>query len=138
MFKSVTKSAVIAVAAGVLLAGCASVPPPHEPLGNDSPLTQGNVQLNLVVGETTKAEVLEKFGAPNITTRDGSGREVWSYQRAAQVSRSSSRSGGWSILFVGQSGSSGGFESGSRMVTLIIKFDSNDVVADFKSRTSTF
>ena len=118
------------------LAGC--VPPAPQSLESNSDLTQGNVQLNLVVGETTKAEVLENFGAPNITTRDGAGREVWSYQRAAQVNQSSSKSGGWTVIFAGQSGSSSGFESSSRMTTLIIKFDSNDVLVDLKSRTSSF
>ena len=94
--------------------------------------------MNLVVGQTTKTQVLENFGAPNITTRDGSGREVWTYQRAAQVSQSSSRSGYWTIILAGQNSSASGFESGSRMFTLIIKFDSGDVVTDFRSRTSDF
>lgn len=100
----------------------------------NSQLTQGNVQLNLVVGQTNKAEVLENFGAPNITTRDGSGKEVWSYQRAAQASQS--KSGHWTIILVGQKSS--GFESSSSMITLIIKFDENDIVSDFRSRTSNF
>ena len=94
--------------------------------------------MNLVVGQTTKAQVLETFGAPNITTRDGSGREVWTYQRAAQVSQSSNRSGYWTVILAGQNSSASGFESGSRMITLIIKFDSSDVVTDFRSRTSDF
>ena len=35
----------------------------HEPLTtHNSPLTHGNVQMNIVVGETTKADVLEVFG----------------------------------------------------------------------------
>ena len=100
----------------------------------NSQLTQGNVQLNLVVGQTNKAEVLENFGSPNITTRDGSGKEVWSYQRAAQASQS--KSGHWTIILVGQKSS--GFESSSSMITLIIKFDENDIVSDFRSRTSNF
>ena len=82
--------------------------------------------------------MLETFGAPNITTRDGSGREVWTYQRAAQVSQSSNRSGYWTVILAGQNSSASGFESGSRMITLIIKFDSSDVVTDFRSRTSDF
>ena len=114
----------------MLLPGCATRPEPRK----NPDLTQGNVQLHLVVGETTKAEVLETFGAPNITTRDGSGRETWSYQRAATVSSSSS-TGFW-VIFVG--GNVTGFESSSRMMTLIIKFDEDDTVVDFKSRTSNF
>lgn len=104
----------------------------------NSVLTQGNVQMNLVVGQTTKAQVLEVFGAPNITTRDGSGQEVWSYQRHATVSQSSSNADYWTILLAGGSRSAAGFAQTSRTMTLIIKFDHNDVVSDFRSRTSEF
>lgn len=126
----------LCIAISILLGGCVS--PPKPLTERNSQLTQGNVQMNLVVGKTTKAEVLENFGSPNITTRDGAGREVWSYQRAAQISQSSSQSGYWTILLAGQSTTASGFESSSRMLTLIIKFDSNDVVTDFRSRTSNF
>jgi len=122
--------------AAMFLAGCVSN---NQPLATkNSPLTQGNVQLSIQTGSTTKADVLQNFGAPNITTRDGSGREVWTYQRVAQVAQSSSRSGYWTILLAGESGSSSGFETSSRTITLIIKFDANDVVSDFNSRTSNF
>ena len=127
---------ILIVGLGLALPGC--VPPPQPLTERNSALTQGNIQLNLIVGQTTKAQVLETFGAPNITTRDGSGQEVWTYQRAAQVSQASNRSGYWTIILAGQSSSASGFESGSRMITLIIKFDSRDVVTDFRSRTSDF
>jgi len=127
---------ILLIGLGLALPGC--VPPPQPLTERNSALTQGNIQMNLVVGRTTKAQVLETFGAPNITTRDGSGQEVWTYQRAAQVSQSSSRSGYWTIILAGQNSSASGLESGSRMFTLIIKFDNGDVVTDFRSRTSDF
>jgi outer membrane protein assembly factor BamE (lipoprotein component of BamABCDE complex) len=127
---------ILLIGLGLILPGC--VPAPQPLTERNAALTQGNIQMRLAVGQTTKAEVLETFGAPNITTRDGSGREVWTYQRAAQVSQSSSRSGYWTVILGGQSSSASGFESGSRMITLIIKFDSSDVVTDFRSRTSDF
>ena len=53
----------------LLLAGCVTAP---EPLTKkNSELTQGMVQMNLEVGKTTKSDVIETFGSPNITTRDG-------------------------------------------------------------------
>lgn len=117
------------------MTGCAS----NQPLDDrNSDLTHGNVQMSLTVGETTKTEVLESFGSPNVTTRDGSGREVWTYQRQAQVSRSTSKSSGWNILFAGSRSTASGFESSSRMMTLIIKFNDQDVVDDFRSRASNF
>ena len=126
----------LVVVIGLTTAGCTTTSQPVTE--KNSQLTQGNVQMNLVVGKTTKAEVLENFGAPNITTRDGSGREVWTYQRAAQVTQSSSQSSFWTIILGGGSSKATGFESSSQMVTLIIKFDKNDIVADFRSRTSNF
>jgi hypothetical protein len=118
------------------LVGC--VLPPEPVVDKNSDLTQGNVQMNLIVGQTLKADVLENFGSPNVTTRDGAGREVWSYQRAAQVEKSSKQSGYWTVILAGQSRSASGFESSSRMITLIIKFNDQDVVTDFRSRTSQF
>ncbi|WP_428407270.1 hypothetical protein [Hyphococcus sp.] len=118
------------------ISACATAPTPVD--NRNSALTQGNVQMNLVVGETTKTEVLETFGAPNITTRDGSGREVWSYQRAATIAQSSSSSNYWTIIIAGESSQAAGFSQTSRMITLIIKFDENDVVSDFRSRESNF
>ncbi len=139
------RQTVAALGVAVALAGCAA--PPQPVSERNSALTQGQVQMNLQVGQTTKAEVVEVFGAPNITTRDGDGREVWTYQRSARVSQSASRSGLWSILLtpgargaggILGSSSSSGFESSSRTITLIIKFDASDVVADFRSRTADF
>ena len=92
---------ILLIGLGLVLPGC--VPAPQPLTERNAALTQGNIQMNLVVGQTTKAEVLETFGAPNITTRDGSGREVWTYQRAAQVSQSSNRSGYWTVILGGQS-----------------------------------
>ncbi len=123
---------------GIVVTLGACVNPPEPLTKRNSQLTQGNVQMNLIVGQTSKAEVLKHFGAPNITTRDGAGREVWTYQRAAQISQSSSQSGYWTIILAGQSSRSSGFESSSSMITLIIKFDEKDVVSDFRSRTSKF
>ncbi len=124
------------VCCGLLVSGC--VKPPQPLTQQQSPLTQGNVQLTVAIGKTTKAQILETFGAPNITTRDGGGREVWTYQRSAEVSQSSSKSGYWTLILAGQSSRASGFERSSRMTTLIIKFDANDVVSDFRSRTANF
>lgn len=113
-------------------------------------LTNGMVSMTVRVGETSQAQLLETFGAPNITTIDGSGQEVWVYDRQATVESSSSS--GFSIgmlLGAGGSGVAGGgglgfgsrkgkSETSSRSMTLIIKFDSRKIVSDFKSRSSSF
>lgn len=129
----------ILILASLLLSACVGSITPVD--NRNSSLTQGNVQMSIIIGETTKADVLEAFGAPNVTTRDGSGRETWSYQRAATASQSSNAKanvqGMLPIIYDVSIGGSG-FQQTSRMITLIIKFDSNDVVIDFKSRESNF
>ena len=126
----------IVITSLILVSGCVTAP---EPLTKkNSELTQGMVQMNLEVGKTTKSDVIETFGSPNITTRDGDGNEVWTYQRQAQINQSASSSEFIFVIIAGKSSSASGFESSSRMMTLIIKFDNNDIVTDFKSRESNF
>lgn len=117
---------------------------------NQNTLTQGMVQMTLKVGTTSQAQVLETFGAPNLTTLDGSGQEVWVYDRQATVT--SSGSSGFSIGMLlggggGGVGGGGGLGFGSsksqstqtqRSMTLIIKFGPDKIVSDFKSRSSSF
>ncbi len=122
----------------LVLCGCETT----TPTTHSNPITQGNVQLHLKKGITTKSDVLEKFGAPNLTTRDGQGREVWSYQKHA--TKESVASGGLGIAGligagVGGAGVAGASASASsRTMTLIIKFNANDVVEDYDSRSSSF
>lgn len=121
----------------VLLAGCVGTQTRPTTVRN-SELTHGNVQMNLKVGQTTQTQVLETFGAPNITSIDGSNQEVWTYQRQATVSQSSSSSNYWTIVLAGGATNASGFEQTQRTMTLIIKFDANKVVSDFRSRSSEF
>jgi outer membrane protein assembly factor BamE (lipoprotein component of BamABCDE complex) len=101
-------------------------------------LSQGNVQMNLRIGETRKADVLDVFGAPNITTRDSTGGELWSYQRYARVTQIGTRANGWTVMLGGGASDQSTVSETTRTMTLIIRFDSNDIVSDFRSRTSEF
>jgi hypothetical protein len=119
---------------------------------NDSPntLTHGMAQMVLHVGTTTQMEVLDTFGAPNITTLDASGQEVWVYDRQATVT--SSGSSGFSIgMLVGAGGGNVGGGAGfgfgkskskttqtQRTMILVIKFGADKRVVDFKSRSSSY
>lgn len=119
------------------LAGCQTQQASIEP-NTKNPLTHGNVQMTLKRGVTTQAEVLQAFGAPNITTIDASGQEVWTYQKNASVANSSSSGAGIWLILVGASQSQSGFEQSSRTMTLIIKFDAEKRVSDFNSFSSSF
>ena len=125
----------------LMFAGCASQGGRTEqgPTAEErNPLTHGNVQLHLRVGQTSQAQVLEVFGAPDIATIDGSGKEVWTYKRSASVSRSRTGGGGFFLLLGGYNRSSSSAESTQRRMTLLIKFNEKKIVSDFKSRTSSF
>lgn len=125
--------------------------PAHaEKADSANTLTHGMVQMTLKVGQTSQLDVAEAFGAPNITTIDGQGQEVWIYDRHATVT--ASKESGFSIgMLIGAGGGGVGGGAGlgfgsskskasqsSRTMTLIIKFNSEKVVSDFKSRTSSF
>ncbi|WP_397604324.1 hypothetical protein [Sphingorhabdus sp.] len=113
-------------------------------------LTHGMVQMTLNVGQTTQAEILESFGGPNITSIDGSGQEMWVYDRHATVTSDSSS--GFSIgMLIGAAGGAVGGGAGlgfgkkkskssqsSRSMTLIIKFDKNKIVSDFNTKARYF
>lgn len=113
-------------------------------------LTHGMVQMTLKVGETSQANILETFGAPNITSIDASGQEMWVYDRHATVSSDSSS--GFSIgMLIGAGGDGVGGGGGlgfgkkkskssqsTRTMTLIIKFNDAKIVSDFRSRSSSF
>lgn len=144
--KLITRSLI----AGLLLASIPAVAKEGAPADDPNQLTHGMVQMTIHVGQTTQAEILDTFGAPNITTIDASGQEMWVYDRHATVTTDSS--GGFSIgLGVGVGGGDAaglgglGFgkrksksETSTRSMTLIIKFDSRKVVSDFRSRSSSF
>lgn len=130
------KSLTVALVGG-LLSACVQAPPAPVASRN-SELTHGNVQMNIEVGKTLQTDILETFGAPNITSIDGSGQEVWTYQRNATVSQSSSSGSYWTIVLAGQNSSAAGFEQTQRTMTLITIFDADGVVSDFRSRSSNF
>jgi outer membrane protein assembly factor BamE (lipoprotein component of BamABCDE complex) len=121
-----------------------------QDVASPNTLTHGMAQMVLRVGTTTQMEVLETFGAPNITTLDASGQEVWVYDRQATVTNSGSS--GFSIgMLVGAGG--GGVAGGAglgfgkskskssqtqRTMILVIKFGADKRVVDFKSRSSSY
>lgn len=140
----------LGLAAMLLLATTAASAKEKPQASSPNMLTTGMVNLTLRVGETTQAQIIETFGAPNITTLDATGSEMWVYDRQATVSSDSS--GGFSIgLGIGGGGGDvvggGGLgfgnrksksETTQRSMTLIIKFDNRKIVSDFKSRSSSF
>lgn len=141
---------ILVTAAFAMVASEGALYAKEAPANSPNTLTHGMVQMTVRVGETRQSDILETFGGPNVTTIDGSGREVWVYDRHATVT--ADKSSGFSIgMLVGGGGggvgAGGGLgfgkkksrsEQSTRSMTLIIKFDSNGIVSDFRSRSSSF
>lgn len=120
------------------LVACATNPQIQTADNTPNPYTHGNVQLTLKKGVTDQADVLNTFGPPNVATIDASGNEVWTYQKNATVAKSTDSNVYGTIIILGGSKSTSGFEQSSRTMTLIIKFDKSRKVIDFKSMSTSF
>ena len=126
------------VSLGLLVtSGCSQARP--------SALTPGAAKKYIQRGVTSQAEVIEVFGTPNvITTRDG--QEMWVYDKVSSRTTSSA----FGLGGFGGGGGSGGFgggglaggvgsvEQSETTVMLIIYYDKNDVVADYKITQTKF
>ncbi len=123
----------------LIVSGC-STESPKVSLATEAraDLTHGAVQLRLKRGETTQSEVLTAFGAPNIATIDGDGREVWTYRRHATVTTASSSAGYFNVVVFGAGAQDATVTSESRSMTLIVKFDEARRVCDFRSMSTSF
>ena len=122
--------------AALLLLGCAA---------NNSQinrLTLGTVQKTVYEG-ANQTEIMEALGAPNIITNNSSGREVWTYDRISrEVQASSGMVVTWwnpiSWLAGIASGSSSRSSTTSKSITVLITFDENKRVSDFKYQRLEF
>lgn len=104
-------------------------------------LTVGVVQRSIDIGMSSAA-VVEVLGSPNIVSTDSERREVWVYDKVSRTSAAEvSKVGGSLILgmgVVGGSKSSRTTATSQKSLTIIIKFDDNDLVRDFSYRQSSF
>ncbi len=119
-----------------LLLACQTSTPTSPQAPNN--LTHGAVQLKLQKGVTTQNDVIEAFGAPNITTIDGDGREVWTYRRHATVTTSTGSTTYFNILIFGTQTAGGTGSQSTQSMTLVLKFGPDKKVSDFHSMASSF
>lgn len=106
---------------------CASYPRQNQPV-QKSNLTAGTVKKEIIKGVTTQAKVMQLFGAPNLMTMDSDGNEVWNYNKMSYTTTTGQDGG--SLIF--WSGSRSMRSSTTQSFDLIIVFDSNDVVRDYR------
>tara|TARA_B100000029_G_scaffold473677_1_gene515297 strand:+ start:12871 stop:13266 length:396 start_codon:yes stop_codon:yes gene_type:complete len=120
----------------ILILGCAA---------NNSEvnrLTLGTVQKTVYKG-ANQNEIMEALGSPNIITSNSSGKEVWTYDR---ISKEVQTNSGVVITWWNPiswitgifSGSSSRSSSTSKSITILITFDNNKLVSEFKYQRLRF
>jgi outer membrane protein assembly factor BamE (lipoprotein component of BamABCDE complex) len=124
-------------AALLLLTAACREPQPSTPDKSRGNLTLGAVQNSIVNGQTTKAQVMEWFGSPNLVTRTKEG-EVWNYTRQGTASELKSSSVGVWFLIGATGRQSGIAQTGSYSFDLLLRFNNEDVVTDHKVLQTAF
>lgn len=110
-----------------------------------SALTPGGAKKSIQIGVTTQAEVIEVFGTPNVITRKDGG-EMWVYDKVSSKTTTAVFGGGGIGGGAGSSGFGGGglgggvgsTERSETTIMLIIYFDENDTVRDYKLSQTKF
>ena len=100
-------------------------------------MTVAKAQREIKIGMSS-ADVVEALGSPNMVSTDAQRREVWVYDKmSTNVQSSSSGAGVWLLIFSAGSENKK-VSSQQRTLTIIVKFDENNLVRDFSYRTSSF
>mgnify|MGYP000594086209 CR=1 FL=1 len=125
-------SLVIAGLLGFAPIGCQS-PSGGDVAARPSNLTPGMAKKTITNGRTSQAEVTEVFGPPDLVThRDGI--QIWTYDKIRYDVQASS--GYFNVLIAGTGSSRTTSSSTSTM--LIVYFDANDIVTDYRLSTIRF
>jgi hypothetical protein len=133
-----------------LFAGCSATQ--HRAAVQDDSadrVTVGTVQKDIYVG-MAGADVIASIGSPNVVTTNEDRNQVWVYDKfATDVVHSESGGGVLGIIFgpLGSAGgagigggqrSSGAASTSQRTLTIVLKFDAANRVADFAYHSSRF
>ena len=129
------------------VAGCMTAPQHQAAVRDETAgrISVGTVQREIRVG-LSSADVLAALGSPNIVATDDQRREVWTYDKVAtETVTSSTRLTILPLIFGGAGGAaaSGSHAAGAtshrqRTLTIIIKFDAERRVRDFAYHASSF
>lgn len=117
------------IVASFVIASCATMKAPQK-----SNLTPGVINTTIKKGITSKAEIVQLIGSPNIITKNKEGEEVWTYSRQSFDVESGGFGGGL-LLFGGSKAFS---SASSNSFDLVITFDSQSRVKDYSVVSSQF
>ena len=123
---------------------CAYGPPPDGLQKNESNLTPGMITTKLEPGESSKAQVMETFGPPDLITKED-GIEMWGYDKISRESAYNSFGigigggglPGAGLVFGGVSAKQGYSSQTTKTVFLLVYFK-NDIVLDYKLSATKF
>jgi outer membrane protein assembly factor BamE (lipoprotein component of BamABCDE complex) len=128
---------IVTLLAVLSLGGCVSASKHAEQVQNNGNISVGVVQKEIKVG-MSGADVIQALGSPNIVSTDEKRREVWVYDKVATDTVHSSSSGWVFAVLAGGQSHSGATSRSQRTLTIVIKFDDQDLVRDFAYHTSKF
>lgn len=98
-----------------------------------SNLTAGMAKRTITKGQTTQAEVMEVFGPPDLVTHKDD-MQVWTYDKIRYDIQSSGSY--FTVLLYGTENSR--LKSSSTSTMLIIYFDNQDIVRDYRLNVTRF
>jgi len=129
-----TKTVAIAsVLAGVVVLGLTGCMTSSSDEAAKSNLTPGVVKMKIAKGSTRQAEILEVFGPPDMVTHKDD-QQIWTYDKTSYDYEK--QSGYLTVLLAGTGGDR--VRSSSRSTILIIYFDQNDTVIDYRMNSTKF
>lgn len=138
--------AILTIVLACILSGCTAQHHVEDVRAEDADrVTVGTVQKEIRLG-MSGAEVAAVLGSPNIVTTDAERRETWVYDKISSEVAYSESEGSVVGLIFGSSGgglgagstSAGARSTSQRTLTVVIKFDENNLVRDFSYHTSRF
>ena len=121
------------------LSGCVSAQKHRADVTNQDTdrISVGTVQREIRVG-MSGSDVVSALGSPNMVTTDDKRRETWVYDKVSTEYVSSSSRGSLWLILAGASSNTGASSTTQRTLTIIIKFDENNLVRDYSYRQSSF
>ncbi|SNT69018.1 hypothetical protein [Psychrobacter sp. LV10R520-6] len=128
---------IVALLAVLSMGGCVSASTHADQVQNNGNISVGVAQKEIKVG-MSGADVIQALGSPNMVSTDDKRREVWVYDKVATDTVQSSSSGWVFAVLAGGQSRSGATSTSQRTLTIVIKFDEQNLVRDFAYHSSKF
>ena len=119
---------------------CATAPPSGTISKNESNLTPGMITTTLKKGESTKAQVMQFFGPPDLITSEND-VEMWGYDKISSESANSGFAvgiGGLGGGVIGGAGYKQGQSSSSTKTVFLLMYFKDDILIDYKLSVTKF